>query len=295
MAEMERYIGPAGWAYADWEGVVYPRPRRRGFDPLAYLARYVNLMEVNVTFYRVPAPSVVASWSERVSASDTFRFILKLHQGYSHYPRGIDPEVPQRSMEAAVETLSASGRLLGLLLQFPVTYRYDTRNLARIEDVRRRFDAYPLHVELRHNSWFTAAALDALGACNLGLVHLDLPTAKDHPPTRHPSLASTAYYRLHGRNSGTWFDAKAGRDARYDYRYTPPELVEIEQRLHAIESEAERSVVVMNNHYRGQAFAAALELRAALAGEAVRMPPPLVDTYPDLRRLAIPEGQQRLF
>lgn len=292
---MERYIGPAGWSYADWEGVVYPRPRRRGFDPLAYLARYVNLMEVNVTFYRVPAASVVASWGERVGAADDFRFVLKLHQGYSHYPRGIDPEVPQRAMEAAVETLADSGRLLGLLLQFPVTYRYDARNLGRIEEVRARFDAFPMHVELRHHSWFTPAPLDALRACDTGLVHLDLPAARDHPPAQHPSLGSVSYLRLHGRNAATWFDAKAGRDARYDYRYRPTELADIEQRLGAIEADVERSVVVMNNHYRGQAMAAALELGAALAGGAVRMPPALVDTYPDLRRLAIPEGQQRLF
>jgi hypothetical protein len=29
-------IGPAGWKYKDWEGVVYPNPAPRGFDPLAY-------------------------------------------------------------------------------------------------------------------------------------------------------------------------------------------------------------------------------------------------------------------
>jgi uncharacterized protein YecE (DUF72 family) len=31
-------VGPAGWSYKDWEGIVYPAEKPRGFDPLAYLA-----------------------------------------------------------------------------------------------------------------------------------------------------------------------------------------------------------------------------------------------------------------
>lgn len=37
-------VGTAGWDYPDWQGVVFPRPKPRGFDPLAYLARYFTTM-----------------------------------------------------------------------------------------------------------------------------------------------------------------------------------------------------------------------------------------------------------
>ena len=30
-------VGVAGWSYQDWEGVVYPPSKPRGFDPLTYL------------------------------------------------------------------------------------------------------------------------------------------------------------------------------------------------------------------------------------------------------------------
>ena len=33
-------IGPAGWKCKDWEGMVYPQPAPRGFDPLTYIAEY---------------------------------------------------------------------------------------------------------------------------------------------------------------------------------------------------------------------------------------------------------------
>ena len=38
-------VGPAGWSYKDWAGQVYPKPQPRGFDPLTYLAQYVDAIE----------------------------------------------------------------------------------------------------------------------------------------------------------------------------------------------------------------------------------------------------------
>ena len=52
-------FGPAGWDYPDWRGKVYPKPAPRGFDPLAYLATFFDVVEVNSTFYR-PQPAKVA-------------------------------------------------------------------------------------------------------------------------------------------------------------------------------------------------------------------------------------------
>ena len=59
-------VGPAGWSYQDWAGQVYPKPQPRGFDPLRYLARYFDAIEINSTFYRPAAPKTVESWLRRV-------------------------------------------------------------------------------------------------------------------------------------------------------------------------------------------------------------------------------------
>src|SRR3982750_3025717 len=58
-------FGPAGFLYKDWEGVVYPSPRPRGFDPLAYLANYFDTVEINSTFYGPARPSTAQSWARR--------------------------------------------------------------------------------------------------------------------------------------------------------------------------------------------------------------------------------------
>ena len=57
-------VGVAGWDYPDWKGVLYPAPKPRGFDPVRYLANYIDLIEVNSTFYRPVAPHVAERWEE---------------------------------------------------------------------------------------------------------------------------------------------------------------------------------------------------------------------------------------
>ncbi len=45
-------IGPTGWLYKDWEGVVDAQKPSAKFHPLEYLARYFNTIEINSSFYR---------------------------------------------------------------------------------------------------------------------------------------------------------------------------------------------------------------------------------------------------
>ena len=68
------WIGTSGWSYDDWKGVVYPRRKPRGFKPLAYLARFINAVEVNTSFYRIPTARMTSAWVPQVPAE--FRFAL---------------------------------------------------------------------------------------------------------------------------------------------------------------------------------------------------------------------------
>jgi len=35
-------IGPAGWSYKDWEGIVYPPNPPKGFHDATYLAQFFD-------------------------------------------------------------------------------------------------------------------------------------------------------------------------------------------------------------------------------------------------------------
>ncbi len=50
-------VGPAGWDYPDWRGIVYPQKKSKSFDELGFhLARYFDTVEINSTYYRPADP-----------------------------------------------------------------------------------------------------------------------------------------------------------------------------------------------------------------------------------------------
>jgi hypothetical protein len=52
--QAEIRIGPAGWLYKDWDGIVYPSEKPTGFDQLRYIAEFFNTVEINSSFYGLP-------------------------------------------------------------------------------------------------------------------------------------------------------------------------------------------------------------------------------------------------
>jgi len=290
-------IGPAGWSYADWEGVVYPRPKPRQFHALAYLADYFDCIEVNSSFYAMPRAEHARRWVELVEDRPDFRFLSKLNGAFTHGP-GLDERAHAAAVgafRAGIEPLATSGKLAALLIQFPVTFRAGAAQVERLERLFDAFSSYPLALELRHASWFEEEHYASLRARKVSLLHIDLPAARDHPPEDVPATGPLEYLRLHGRNRATWFASGVGRDARYDYLYAPDELDQLVARAKRLAGRSDEVYVVTNNHFEGQAIANGLELRAALDAGPVAVPEPLLERFPHLARIAKPHGQQRMF
>ena len=291
-------VGPAGWSYPDWEGIVYPRPKPRGFHPLPFLARTFDCVEVNSSFYAMPRAENAQRWAELVAPFPRFRFLAKLHQDFTHGPAlgAREFATAARTFEAGLEPLRGAGRLAALLAQFPAGFRATRAAAARVERLAETFGgALPLAVELRHASWFTPKALEWSRRLGVALLHIDLPRAVDHPPEDFPPTAALGYYRLHGRNARTWFEKGVGRDDRYDYLYGPAEVDAVVARARRLAAEHDELYVVTNNHFAGQAVANALEIAAGLGGVDLEAPESLLERYPRLRSIARARGQQGLF
>src|SRR5439155_25088212 len=103
-------IGVAGWDYPDWAGIVYPAPLPRRFDRLSCVAAILDVVEVNVTFYRPVDPKTSRSWATRVPSDSSFLFTAKLHRAFTH-DRSYDLDAPAGAYLAGVEPLRRSGRL----------------------------------------------------------------------------------------------------------------------------------------------------------------------------------------
>ena len=288
-------VGPAGWSYSDWEGRVYPRPHPRGFHALAFLAAYVDCVEVNATFYAIPPPQNAERWVALVQDRPDFRFSAKLHQEFTHGRWKTPPASQAAAFEGAVAPLADAQRLGAVLAQFPFFFRDEPAARERLRQVAGTFARLPLVLELRSGTWFRDEGLAFLGGLGVGLAHVDLPFARDHPPSRHACLGDVGYVRLHGRNARTWFDPEAGRNDRYDYLYDDEELAGIVERTLTVARESRETFVVTNNHYGGQAVANALEIRGMLDGHPPRAPQPLREAFPRLAARSRGEGQQTLF
>ncbi|HEX6040251.1 DUF72 domain-containing protein [Longimicrobium sp.] len=77
-------IGTQGWNYNAWVGPFYP-PGTRPAEFLSMYARAFRGVEVDSTFYAIPAAKVVRGWAERTPAE--FTFALKLPQEITHERR----------------------------------------------------------------------------------------------------------------------------------------------------------------------------------------------------------------
>ena len=251
-------FGVAGWSYADWKGVVYPRGCK---DTLCAVAERVSLMEINSTFYAVPTAKNCASWVRRTEDLNT-QFTAKLPREFTHLRKW------DAALVAAVidgfAPLVESGRLIGLLAQFHHQFQYSSTATDLVRHLADAFgDIAPLFVEVRHKSWNASAGLSALAQHGVGVLELDYPGmvggfSRDTTGVR---AGGVAYFRLHGRNRA-WFRPGAGRDEVYDWRYSGDEVCQLWQRLQRIREGATRTIVVANNHFHGKAMEVIEELMA---------------------------------
>ncbi len=279
-------VGVAGWDYKDWKGPFYPVRRPKGFDPLAFLARYVDLIEINSTFYRPPEAEWARRWRDRArdgaqgQHEHPFRFTVKLWQRFTHQRKEAWTRDELRQFKDGVAPLHRSKMLGALLAQFPWSYRNTEENREWLEDVRRAFAAYPLVVEVRHESWNVPEFYAWLTEQGVGFVNVDQPLFKKSIKPSAVSTSHVGYVRVHGRNYRDWFRKAAGRDERYDYLYTPAELEPWVERAQAVAEEpgTEEVDVVFNNHYKAQAVVNALQFESML-GRDVRAPARLFETY----------------
>ena len=287
-------IGTAGWDYEDWKGFVYPRPRPRGFDPLALMTRLFDTLEVNVTFYRIPAPSMAASWVARSAGNDRFRFTVKLPGLFTH-ERAQESAAKEQAFREAIAPLSEAGRLGAILAQFPQSFHADDAGRLYLDRLLDRFADLPLVIEFRHAAWNTEQTLERLRRNGAGFCNIDQPQlGSTLMPTCHRT-GPAGYVRLHGRNAANWFREDAGPQARYDYLYARDELTSWIASIQTLAEEGAEVYVITNNHFRGKAAVNALQIRAALEGGLVEAPDTLVAAYPELSEIAKPSFGQLPF
>ncbi len=280
------YIGTAGWSYPDWEGIVYPRPKPKNFDPLEYLAKFFKTIEINSTFYRPPSSKSSESWVRRVENNPEFKFTAKLHKKFTHEREGIS-DADVNVFKEGMAPMHEAGKLGCILLQFPWSFMYTPENSQYLKKVVHMFTDYPLVLEVRHVSWGNDFVYEQLRQEKIGICNIDQPRMRSQLGPGEMTTSEVGYVRLHGQNLETWFKKDAGRDERYNYLYSVEELEPWLRRILTVADEAKETYVIANNHFQGKAATNALQLDFLIKGEKVRVPEDLQKSYPQLKEIAV--------
>ena len=275
------HFGTAGWLYKDWEGIVYPSPKPKGFDPLRFLAQFFTTVEINSTYYAPARAATASKWIDRVSDFPDFRFTAKLWKRFTHERSAAWTRAYVKEVRLAFDKLHDARRLGAVLLQFPWSFRRTDENREWLDDVTRTFSHYPLVLEVRHESWNIPAFYEGLSERGIGFVNIDQPLFSRSIKPSASVTSSVGYIRVHGRNYKDWFRKGAGVEARYDYLYSAEELKPWAERAKEIAASAAETYVVTNNHYKGKAAANAVMLQALIGGKKAPAPQGLVDEYPE--------------
>jgi uncharacterized protein YecE (DUF72 family) len=205
-------IGCSGWDYPHWKARFHAAdvPRRAWLE--AYAGAF-DCVELNNSFYRLPAPETFAGWASRVPPS--FLFAVKASRYLTHMKRLKDPVEP---LHRLLEHAQHLGEHLG-----PILYQLPPRWMPDLQRLSTFLDALPIttpgddgprvgplrHViEFRHDSGVTADVLDLLRAHDVGICLHDMPGGPQGAAAR-AITSRTVYVRFHGgtgRYSGRYPD-----------------------------------------------------------------------------------------
>ncbi|MFN2450184.1 MAG: DUF72 domain-containing protein [Candidatus Baltobacteraceae bacterium] len=243
------YVGTCGFSYKDWLGTFYPATAR-GSEMLPFYSAHFSAVEIDSSFYGVPAPQTVARLL-KVTPSE-FRFCFKVPQTVTHTAAASGAvHTDAKTFVESVLPIAAAKKFGAALVQLPNGFRPNAETRRHLRAMLAALEPLPLVVEFRNREWQTPQTFELLTEMNAGWCNVDMPS---YETLMHPSSDVTGvagYVRFHGRNSAQWWTGD--NTTRYDYDYSPEELAPWTDRIAEIDERIEATYAFFNNHARGNA------------------------------------------
>jgi uncharacterized protein YecE (DUF72 family) len=294
-------IGTASWTDPTMtaSGVFYPSGADSAEERLQYYASRFPLVEVDATYYSLPARRTAELWVERTPPD--FTFDIKAHALMTGQPtetkrlpkdlrEALPPEAAAKTRIYAkdlpdalkdevwswfadgLEPLAEAGQLGSILLQYPRWFFTSSENRDTIEDAvaRLRRAGMTPAVEFRNATWFNdrnvERTLAFLGDRHIPLVMVDGPQGfkSSVPPIVAATSPELAVIRFHGRRAETWEARNIKTVERFRYLYDEEELEEWVPRVREAAGQARQTHVLFNNCYANYGATNALQLAELL-------------------------------
>jgi uncharacterized protein YecE (DUF72 family) len=289
-------VGTASWTDKTLiESGWYPPEANNPEKRLRYYTRQFPLVEVDSSYYALPAEQTAAAWAHR--SPKGFLFNIKSFSLFTHHPTKIaalpkdlrplaekaakgkasvylkdtDPELVDQAWErflAALEPLRQTGRLGAILFQFPQWFVIGRERKDYILSCAERVAPRQVCIEFRNKTWMSEdnrdETLKFLTDHQLPYVVVDEP--QGYTSSVPPVVAATAplsVVRMHGR-SEKW-DSNNIQE-KYRYRYSEKELQEWVPKVRQLAGESDATHVLFNNCYSNDAQVNAQQLLDLLGG-----------------------------
>ena len=294
-------VGTASWTDPTMVAgtVFYPSGAATAEERLQYYASQFPLVEVDSTYYALPAPRMAELWRERTPPD--FVFDVKAHAlmtgqptELKRLPKVLREELPDelrakariyaRDLPAELRDavwqmfleglapLREAGQLGSILLQYPRWFFPISENRAEILAAQERLGGQPFAVELRNASWFNDKNVDRtlrfLTDNAIPFVMVDEPQGMKSsvPPIVAVTSPELAIFRFHGRRAETWEARNIPVVERFRYLYDRDELAaELAPRVRQAAGQTRDLHVLMNNCYANYGATNARELARLLA------------------------------
>jgi uncharacterized protein YecE (DUF72 family) len=249
-------IGCQGWNYDDWttkplqKAVFYPRGTR-AHKMLETYSQVFETVEIDSTFYAVPASSAVEGWYKKTPGN--FTFSLKMPQEITHNFALDKNSYPV--LEEFCERVALLKEKLGVVLvQLAPQFEASKENA---QNLRRFLERLPkdirFAVEFRDRQWLTGWTFEELEKNNIALCSVEgswIPRELTFE-AMSKRTADFAYVRFMGERDLTHFDKI--------YRAQDTNLLMYKKEIEKIE--AENIFVYFSNFYEGHAPASANKLK----------------------------------
>lgn len=254
-------LGTSAFTAAGWEGSFYPAGTKPS-DYLTYYSKHFDTVEIDSTFYRIPALSTVNGWNAKTPKG--FIFAAKVPQTITHEKvlKGCEAE-----FEQFVKTMDALGDKLGpMLLQFPYFNRKAFKSVGEFLALLRSFlnkvpKNYKFAVEIRNKAWLDARFADALREHGVALVLQDqswMPRPTELFEMFDPVTADYSYIRWLGDRKGIEEQTRTWDRVIVDRSQELREWVNV---VYKITGRGVPVFAYANNHYAGHAPATVEQFR----------------------------------
>lgn len=285
MPPMTILVGTASWTDKTLieSGKFYPSDCKTPESRLRYYSQQFPMVEVDASYYAIPAPMTAQLWTERTPEGFTFNVkAFRLFTGHQTDPKVLEKDIREalppsdkkmlyyrdtpreivdelwRRFRLSLEPLAVNEKLTAVHFQFAPWVINDRDGIAHVMECVDRMEGQQLTVEFRNQVWFDDAhrARTLEFQREMGVAH----TIVDAPQVGHNSVPAVweitntnlALVRLHGRNHATWNIKGKSASDRFNYDYTEGELKELVPKLKELDRRVDMVQVVFNNNYEDQ-------------------------------------------